>query len=81
VEPPRWRLPFWVLWTASLLCEGICRPLGVNPPLFRRRADFFRKDRAFSSARIQEELGVKPQVGLEESLRRTAEWYRAEGLL
>jgi dihydroflavonol-4-reductase len=81
VRPPRWRLPFGALWTASVLCEGICRPLGLEPPLFRRRADFFRKDRAFNASKIARLLGVQPQVNLEEGLRRTAGWYRAEGLL
>ncbi len=75
------KLPFWTLWSASILCEFACKPLGIKPPLSRRRADFFRKDRSFDTAKIRTEVGFKPEVGLEEGIRRTGEWYRAEGLL
>jgi dihydroflavonol-4-reductase len=78
---PRWRFPFWTLWAASVVCEGLCKPLGLNPPLFRRRADFFRKSRAFTGARIERELGFTPRFGLDETLRRTAEWYKAQQLI
>jgi dihydroflavonol-4-reductase len=81
VRPPRFHLPFSVLWTASVVCEAACRPLRVQPPLFRRRADFFQKDRAFDASRIAGALGVEPQVDLEEGLAKTAQWYRARNLL
>jgi nucleoside-diphosphate-sugar epimerase len=81
VKKPGLYVPFWTLWTASVLCEFACKPLGINPPLFRRRADFFRKDRSFSAAKIERMLGFRPCVSLEEGLRRTADWYRKEYLL
>jgi nucleoside-diphosphate-sugar epimerase len=81
VNKPGLYLPFWSLWTVSVLCEFACKPFGINPPLFRRRADFFRKDRSFNAAKIEKTLGFKPSVGLEEGLRRTADWYCAENLL
>jgi nucleoside-diphosphate-sugar epimerase len=81
VEKPGLYLPFWLLWTVSVLCEFACKPFGINPPLFRRRADFFRKDRSFNAAKIERMLGFKPSVSLEEGLRRTADWYRRENLL
>jgi nucleoside-diphosphate-sugar epimerase len=79
VDPPKIRLPFGLLYAASVACEALCMPLGVKPPLFRRRADWFRKDRSFDASKIQRELGVVPQVSLEEGLRRTADWYREKG--
>jgi len=81
VRPPRVHLPFWLLWGASALCEALCRPLGVRPPLFRRRAEFFRSDRAFDTSKIEREIGFRPMIGLQEGLSRTANWYRAEALL
>lgn len=79
--PPRIRLPFWPLMAASIACEAVCRPLGIDPPLFRRRAEFFIKDRAFSIERARSELGFEPKVGMEEGIRASARWYREQGLL
>jgi len=79
VRPPRLRLPVWPVWTAGALCEAVCVPLGIEPPLYRRRVDFFTKSRAFNIARARRELGFSPRVGLDEGIRRTLDWYRAQG--
>jgi len=81
VEPPKTHLPVWPFWTAGLLCEMACIPLRIEPPLYRRRVDFYTKSRAFDTTRARAELGFAPQVDLEEGIRRTADWYRSEGLL
>lgn len=78
---PRWRLPFGLLYGASVVCEKLCAPLGLKPPLYPRRADWFRKHRSFTPAKIQRELGVYPEVDLDEGLARTAAWYAAQYLL
>lgn len=81
VTPPRVHLPVWPFWTAGLLCEMICVPLRIEPPIFRRRVDFYTKSRAFDTTRARKELGFNPKVDLDEGIRRTARWYRSEGLL
>jgi nucleoside-diphosphate-sugar epimerase len=81
VAPPRVHWPVWPVWTAGLLCEMVCVPLRIEPPLYRRRVDFFTKSRAFDTTRARTELGFHPAVDLEEGIKRTADWYRAEGLL
>jgi nucleoside-diphosphate-sugar epimerase len=81
VPPPRLHLPVWPFWTAGLLCEMVCVPLGIEPPIFRRRVDFYTKSRAFDTMRARTELGFSPKVDLEEGIKRTADWYRQEGLL
>jgi len=81
VAPPRVHLPVWPFWTAGLLCEMICVPLRVEPPIYRRRVDFYTKSRAFDTTRARTELGYEPKVDLEDGIRRTAGWYRSEGLL
>lgn len=81
VAPPRLRLPVWPVWIAGALCEAVCVPFGVEPPLYRRRVDFYRKSRAFTTARARRELGYNPAIDLRTGIRRTAAWYREQGLL
>lgn len=78
---PRWRVPVTPVYLAGYLCEVLCKPLGIEPPLYRRRVDFFRKDRAFSIEKARRELGYKPEVDLRTGLKRTVEWYEAQGLM
>jgi len=79
VRPPRVHLPVWPFWTAGALCELVCSPFGIEPPLYRRRVDFFTKSRAFDISRARAELGYAPQVGLRDGIRRTLAWYRQAG--
>ena len=81
VAPPRLHFPIWPVWVAGALCEAVCVPLGIEPPLFRRRVDFFRKSRAFNIGRAREELGYNPAIDLKTGIKRTAAWYRSRGLL
>ncbi|MGH9332133.1 MAG: NAD-dependent epimerase/dehydratase family protein [Vicinamibacteria bacterium] len=79
VEPPRFHWPAAPIYLASALCEDLCRPLGLEPPLHRRRLDFFLKNRAFRIEKARRLLGWEPQVDLEEGIARTLEWYRRVG--
>ena len=81
VPPPRLHLPVWPFWTAGAVCEALCAPLGIEPPIYRRRVDFFTKSRAFDITRARAELGYAPQVNLREGIRRTLQWYREHGYL
>jgi nucleoside-diphosphate-sugar epimerase len=82
VSPPTRRFPVWPVWPVWLAagaCELVCVPLGISPPLYRRRVDFFRKSRAFDISRARGELGFEPKIGLREGIGRTLEWYREQG--
>jgi nucleoside-diphosphate-sugar epimerase len=81
VPVPKRHLPVWPFWTAGAICEAICAPFGIEPPLYRRRVDFFTKSRAFDITRARTEIGFAPRVGLREGIRRTLDWYRHEGWL
>lgn len=78
---PRLRVPYRPVYWASVVCQRVCRALGVEAPLFPRRVEFFALDRAFDIDKARELLGYRPRVDLETGLRRTAEWYREQGLL
>lgn len=75
VAPPRGHLPLWPLLAASAACEAVCRPLGVEPPLHRRRAAFFQMNRAFATDKARRLLGYSPRIDPAEGLWRTAQWY------
>lgn len=80
--PEPWlKLPVWPLMTVAGVCETVCAPLRIEPPLYRRRVEFFVKDRAFSSAKAIREIGFNPSVDLATGLTRTAAWYFKQGLL
>jgi nucleoside-diphosphate-sugar epimerase len=81
VRPPTLHLPVWPFWLAGAACEAVCVPLGIEPPLYRRRVDFFTKSRAFDIARARAELGFSPRVGLRDGIARTLAWYRKHGWL
>lgn len=78
---PKIRLPFMPVYAASYLCELICQPFGIEPPLFRRRVDFFRKDRSFTIDKARRELSFQPKVDVRSGVTQTARWYEAEGLM
>jgi 2-alkyl-3-oxoalkanoate reductase len=63
------------------IVEKLCKPLGITPPIFPRRVDWYRQNRAFDIGRAQRELGYRPLIELEEGLRRTGIWYREMGYL
>jgi nucleoside-diphosphate-sugar epimerase len=81
VAPPRLHLPVWPFWAAGAMCEAACAPFGVEPPLYRRRVDFFTKSRAFDIGRARRELGYAPRVSLRDGIARTLAWYRRAGWL
>lgn len=80
--PPPWlRIPLAPVYLAAAACEAVCKPLNLEPPLHRRRVDFFTKSRAFDIAKARRMLGYAPQVSVREGVARTAAWYRDQGLL
>ena len=64
---------------AGTICEKIFIPLGLTPPLYRRRVDFFTKSRAFSIEKARHLLGYEPQFRIEDGLRDTATAYSEAG--
>jgi nucleoside-diphosphate-sugar epimerase len=81
VKRPTLHLPVWPFWLAGAICEAVCVPLGVEPPIYRRRVDFFTKSRAFDITRARTDIGYAPAVGLREGIARTLAWYRTQGWL
>lgn len=75
------RLPAWPFFLAADVCEAVCRPLKLAPPIYRRRVAFFTKDRAFDTRKLRDRLGFVPARTNEAGLIETARWYKEHGWL
>jgi nucleoside-diphosphate-sugar epimerase len=78
---PARRLPRPLLATAAGAMEAIAGLRDAPPALTRNAITFIDRRGTVSTRRIREELGWAPRVELDEGMRRTEEWLRAEGLL
>ena len=74
-------LPFWPAYAVATAVEVAYKPLPAEPPIFRRRLDWFRQNRSFDIGKARRELGYQPRVDIPTGLRRTGDWYRSRGML
>ncbi len=75
------RLPLMPMLAVSGIVEDVSRALKVDPPIYRRRMDFFWSDSEFDTSRARRVLDWEPRVELREGIRRTLEDYRRSGSL
>jgi nucleoside-diphosphate-sugar epimerase len=75
------RIPVLPIQIAGSIVETICKPFGIEPPLHRRRADFFTKNRAFNTSKAASELGFKPSHTFEDEVKLVSNWYKENGWL
>ena len=80
-KPPRAQLPMWPFLAAAAVREATLQPLRIQPPLHRRRLDFFRRSFVFSTVKAQRLLGFTPEIDFQSGAADTARWYRSRGLL
>jgi dihydroflavonol-4-reductase len=78
---PGYRVPLSPLLSLAYVMEKAFRPLGIQPPIYPRRMDFFRKNFAFSQEKAKAILGFQPKVRFSEGISSTAEWYRSMNYL
>lgn len=81
VKPPSLKIPVLPIQLAGSVCEALCKPFGIEPPLYRRRADFFIKNRAFDTSKAQRDLGFMPRGSLEDEVQGIFNWYKQNGWL
>ena len=73
------RLPLAPMLGLAAAVEDVSAALGIDPPIYRRRMDFFHSDSEFDTSRARRVLGWEPKVDLREGIRRTLKDYRASG--
>lgn len=69
------KFPAAPLFVLGDVFEQICRPLGIEPPIYRRRLAFYTKDRSFNTAKMRNLLGFSPKHSDQEGLQELAQWY------
>ncbi|MBW1634680.1 MAG: NAD-dependent epimerase/dehydratase family protein [Deltaproteobacteria bacterium] len=75
------RLPIGPLFLAGDICEAICKPFKIAPPIYRRRVAFFSKDRSFDVTKMRDVLGYSPRYNNRDGIIQTADWYAEKGWL
>lgn len=75
------RLPLAPMLSLAAVTEDLCAALKLDPPIYRRRMDFFHSDSEFDTSRARRVLEWEPRVGLREGIRRTLDDYRVTGQL
>jgi nucleoside-diphosphate-sugar epimerase len=75
------KLPILPFMMAALLMEKVLSPMGIQPPLHRRRMDFFKKSYLFAQKKSQDDLKFTPKTPFKNGALETANWYRNQGLL
>lgn len=74
-------LPAPPIFALGDLFEWVCRPLGIEPPIYRRRLAFYTKDRSFDTRKMQKLLNFIPSHDNKEGLLELAQWYLDNGWL
>lgn len=75
------RLPIGPFFLLADICEKICQPLKIEPPLYRRRVAFYSKDRHFDVSKMRNTLGFTPRYSNEKGVIQTADWYVENGYM
>lgn len=77
----RLRAPLPLFLLTATIMEAALRPLGIQPPLHRRRMDFFKKSFVFSPELSSKVLGFAPHYSFRQGVAETARWYTEMGYL
>lgn len=79
-KPRILRLPVTPFFWIGDLCEAICKPLGIEPPIYRRRVAFYTKDRSFDTGKMRS-TGFSNHCTNEQGIDSLTDWYVKEGWL
>jgi dihydroflavonol-4-reductase len=81
VAEPWLHIPVSLMMLAANLTEAICKPLRIEPPIYKRRVSFFLNTRAFDISKARRDLGYSPARTFEEEVADIISEYKRLGLL
>ena len=67
------KVPGGIAHFGAIVCETLCKPFGLEPPIHRRRLDFFFRDQAFDISKIQQTLGFQPKIDVSAGVKRAVQ--------
>jgi nucleoside-diphosphate-sugar epimerase len=76
VAGPKIKIPAWPIQIIGTIVETICKPFGIEPPIYRRRVDFFTKTRSFDSSKSNKDFNFVPANSFEGEVSLIANWYK-----
>ena len=80
VSPPRWCLPYPLMWAAAGATEGAAWLARSEPWLSRRAVHSLRAGQRLDGTKAVRELGMS-QTPIEQAIERALEWFRQRGFL
>ncbi len=81
VKPLPIKIPAAPVQALGSVVECVCKPLGIEPPIYRRRVDFFTKDRCFDTSKAESELGFQAANDFRTEVKKIYQWYNQAGWL
>jgi nucleoside-diphosphate-sugar epimerase/2-polyprenyl-3-methyl-5-hydroxy-6-metoxy-1,4-benzoquinol methylase len=78
---PKIRIPLFPMIVLATVIEKILRPCGIQPPIHRRRMDFFRKSFTLSWENASDFLKFTPKFSFSQGASKTVKSYREANLL
>lgn len=69
------RLPVTPFFILGDICEFLCKPFGIEPPIYRRRVAFFTKDRSFNTEKMQRDSGYEYIYDNKKGIEELTDWY------
>ena len=75
------RLPVSPFFVLGDICEAVCKPLNIEPPIYRRRVAFFTKDRSFNTEKMRDHAGYNCKYSNQDGIRLLCDWYQQQGWL
>jgi nucleoside-diphosphate-sugar epimerase len=79
VRRPWLHLPVKPMQWLGSLCEAICGIFKINPPIYRRRVDFYTKSRNFDASKAKTQLGFEPSQNFSQEIDDIIESYKSVG--
>lgn len=78
---PKIKIPVSLCRLAASILEGFGKTLAIRPPLTHAMIHLMTRSYTYSMEKAEKRLGFSPNVGLEEGVARTVNWYRERRLI
>jgi nucleoside-diphosphate-sugar epimerase len=72
------RLPLTPMLALAAIVEDVCKPFDIQPPIYRRRMEFYLSDAAFDCSRARRLLDWEPKIRLQDGINHTMKAYRRQ---